>query len=235
MSREALIEEIVTHDCYRVRPWLAQLKPDVLDLGANIGVFTMMCVEAGCKVFAVEPDPRAFAELSQVTAEHVYCPANLGGRVSLFQGAVCANWEKRRLFQGVASQQSTLYASDNPSVEVDCRTLLDYRRMSGFTYSPAVQLLKMDIEGAEREVFHDIDTLERFDVIVMEWHNHDALLYKRILESASFGFVVRVAGGGHPTPRYYHPMIGGGLLWAVKRCPDHVRATVTKAWSQGDE
>lgn len=226
MSREALVEEIVTHDCYRVRPWISIVKPDVLDLGANIGVFTMMCAEAGCRVYAVEPDPRAYAELKVLEA----LPSS---NVQTFNGAVGAIYEKRRLFQALASQQSMLYASDNPSIEVDCRTIRHYRYMSGFAHEPRTQLLKLDIEGAEREIFYDADVLASFDVIVMEWHNHDGLLYKRILESIpGSSFDTQIAGGGDPPPKY-HPMIGGGLLWACNHRSMH-REIITAAWPTWD-
>ena len=56
------IKEVYEQDVYGIRS--ITRGSSVIDLGANIGLFSLMCAhEFGCQVVAVEPDPRNFIML----------------------------------------------------------------------------------------------------------------------------------------------------------------------------
>lgn len=126
----------------------AALRPGarVLDLGANIGVFTTLAahsVGSGGHVVAVEPDPRNIRHL-RANVEHQSLK-----NVEIVAAAVGAQSGTGHLHAAMAATNSTLYPvllENNPSagvVEIPIFTvdeLVDAR---------PVDVIKMDIEGAE--------------------------------------------------------------------------------------
>jgi FkbM family methyltransferase len=118
----------------------------VLDLGANIGVFTTLAareVGPGGQVLAVEPDERNLRHLRANVDR-------LGlGNVEIVPGAVADLTGSASLHQAASPTRSTLYAgflTKRPSggvVEVPTITVDDL--LAG----RAVDVIKMDIEGAE--------------------------------------------------------------------------------------
>lgn len=70
-------------------------------------------------------------------------------------------------------------------------------------------LLKLDVEGAERELFAD-PVIASYDHLVMEWHNFDGALYATILRM--HGFKVTTLTGCDGTP--WNPTLAGGYLRA---------------------
>lgn len=109
----------------------------VLDVGANVGIYTLLAAKRGARVFAVEADPRNVEVLrrhvringfdDRVTIIHM-AAAEKKGAVSLYRSR--GNSGHSNLFEGV---DSVLV----PSNTIDSLKL------------PAIDVCKMDIEGAE--------------------------------------------------------------------------------------
>lgn len=140
------------------------LKPSsvVIDLGANVGAFANeMAGRFHCQVYAVEASPRVFEEIPT------------GSLVQKFNFAICAT-----------SGPITLNVSSNSEAT-------SLKRLNGFEYIetatvpglrlddfiknnaiPQPDLLKVDIEGAEIEVFNSCSDafLESIDQITVEFH-----------------------------------------------------------------
>ena len=139
-------------------------QPEVIvDLGANIGVsvWWFAIAHPAARIFAVEPDPRAFALLERNTAAlpnvravHAAVAAQ-DGDVPFFTG------EETWTSSTVAHQQATR------EITVPGRTLDGLLEEWGVS-SP--DLLKIDIEGAEYEVLRSSGVLESVPLVLGEYH-----------------------------------------------------------------
>src|ERR1043166_472285 len=74
------LHEIVVRNCYQYTP---KYGDKVMDIGANIGIFTALCALNGCDVVAVEPNPAAFQVLGETISRN-----GLWNRVARFNLAV---------------------------------------------------------------------------------------------------------------------------------------------------
>lgn len=128
-----------------------------LDLGANYGRFTERLAATGAKVHAFEPDPDTF----QVMKDRVGHLPN----VTLHQCAIAAQagtLTLHRLPEGVASseekrtQGATLLPTERTAggeqVDVEVRAFKDVLT----TIGTPVDIVKMDIEGAELDVLDQV-------------------------------------------------------------------------------
>jgi FkbM family methyltransferase len=147
----------------------------VIDLGANIGVFTIYATTTArsVRVYAYEPLPDFCAVLKENVrlnqrSESVHC----------FNCAVAAEVGARYLdVRGGEFFFPTLISTTNnesqESVVVHCTTLAQIMESNHLEH---VDLLKMDCEGAEYEILYPTPSshLERISEIRMEYHNLDS-------------------------------------------------------------
>ena len=144
----------------------------IVDLGANIGLATIFFAlrYPNARLLSVEPDPENFAQLSINVAP-------LGARV---QTLMAAAWSRdgtlslvREDIEGNSldawgvqvAEQSEPSANNVPSYSMPAlmaRAKIDY-----------VDILKVDIEGAEKEIFSNAtdDWLTRIGMIIVETHD----------------------------------------------------------------
>jgi len=117
----------------------------VLDLGANIGVYTLIFAKLVGKsghVFAFEPDPTNFEILSKNVKE------NKHENVTLVQKAVSEKNDKIKLFVSKRNHAShRIFDSEEKrnSIEVDVITLDTYFKKN----KNPINFIKMDVEGVE--------------------------------------------------------------------------------------
>lgn len=121
----------------------------VLDIGAHVGYYTLHAarlVGPEGKVYAFEPEPENYTILQKNVALNAY------GNISLVQKAVVGRAGTAKLFlsrQG--NDRHSLFVNPRsllpePSTEVAAISLDDFLAAEGW---PHVDLIKMDIEGAE--------------------------------------------------------------------------------------
>ena len=147
--------------------------PLLLDLGANIGSFSLAChaLRPDARIIAMEPDPDNFCALK----------ANVGSiSTELHQAALAGQDGVLDLFLGEkdAVANSTFIGKMAPGqkrVEVrgfDARSFLEgVERRYG-----EIALLKSDIEGGEWHLLNVPDgALEKIPVIFIEYHSSDFL------------------------------------------------------------
>lgn len=117
----------------------------VLDLGANIGVYTLIFAKLVGKsghVFAFEPDPTNFEILSKNVKE------NKHENVTLVQKAVSEKNDRIKLFVSKRNHAShRIFDSEEKrnSIEVDVITLDTYFKK----IKNPINFIKMDVEGVE--------------------------------------------------------------------------------------
>ena len=152
----------------------------ILDLGANIGLFTLFAARSApqARVFSVEPFPATFGRLVANVSQH-----NLDGRVKCLNfAATGADGTRVMPDASVPSQRRALASSANEGSGTGVRgkaltTLLHENDL------PYVDLLKIDVEGSEYEVllFTSRETLRRIHRIAMEYHGDCAPYSKQQL------------------------------------------------------
>ena len=157
--------QIFLRKVYRVQP----TDRVILDLGANIGVFTLYAARSApqARVFSLEPFPSTFNRLVMNIRDH-----HLEGRVTCLNFAATGTAGARVMPDAaVPSQRRSVSSSTKAKsgTEVQGKTLanlLDENDLS------QVDLLKMDIEGSEYEVLLSTpqNVLARIRRIAMEYH-----------------------------------------------------------------
>ena len=164
-SDPATLMEIVRDEVYRgVVDTVPQVRT-VIDLGANIGLASLYFATQyeGCRIVAVEPHPETFALLQRNLA-----PLVTRGQAKLINAAV---WSSKSPLTGNWTDRYSGFAvHDTPGTlsGIAGITMHDIIEQSGFA---SVDLLKMDIEGAETELFRELSWLSRVNAIAIEFHD----------------------------------------------------------------
>jgi FkbM family methyltransferase len=184
-----LMNEIFLRRDYAFEP--AVDSPAILDCGSNIGISILFFkkLRPRARIIGFEPDKPTFELLSRNVTEN-----GLTG-VSLHNAALSSRTGEVTFFsngQGPGSlvmgliEERAGEARQVPSVV-----------LSKFLQDP-IDLLKMDIEGAEMDVMQELaasGTLKNVNAMVLEYHHHirpeDHLSQMlRLLEEHSFGYDV---------------------------------------------
>ena len=178
-----LFEELVQQDCYRLRT--VPFQPDViLDIGANVGVFTSCArfLFPSATIVAIEPNPRNWGLLNRHTR---HLP-----NVTLLMGALGTGPLWRELVEDI---RPPYYGGGNRYLtagQLGCPlSMFDYNgpcsRAVGVVpmslsrlvdrYAPGSipLLVKIDIEGGENCIFNhepSMAALRRIDYLAMEVH-----------------------------------------------------------------
>lgn len=132
------------------------LRPDktlvYLDVGANVGLMALQIVSHNLSIKAhlFEPDPKVFQALSKNIA------ANKFDQFKLNNLAVSDRSDTRLRFSQSLQPSESGWGrlqnhnnSKDPSIEVNCQSLDDYLSLHSIL---KVDLLKIDVEGAEMQV-----------------------------------------------------------------------------------
>lgn len=157
-------------------PQMTFAKPiNVLDLGANGGGFALMLKQSGValkKVVAVEFNPNTYSRL------HFNLTQNLDCDIVALNAAAVGEAKSLRLHVGQGGTSDNIYqplSSENAkTVTIEGLTIDDlYNR---YFDGETIDLCKMDIEGAEHEIFSMpyYHALKHARYLILEIHGNDA-------------------------------------------------------------
>lgn len=144
----------------------------VFDVGANIGVFTVLLAKQGAKVFSFEPNPDSCSRLSRNVATN-----NLSDRVRVFPTALGDKHGTGKLcvINGgtTGGMIAPLNGNSASGVEVPIATLDEVAS----SLSPStIDLMKIDAEGSEVAILRGGEqTLDRVQRIIVEYHSRELL------------------------------------------------------------
>lgn len=165
----------------------------VVDVGANVGYYTALAasrVGSEGRIFAIEPDPRAFAQLKNLIAKNHLS-------VRAFNIGLGEKSGEEHLYQSPDSRNNTptmvAHGGYTPTATVKIRRLDDCLDEWQVAH---VNLLKIDTQGWEPQVFAGASQAlasSRIDAILCEFNGHwlravgssPQALWKML---ASFGF-----------------------------------------------
>jgi len=203
----AVLKDVFWHQVYTPPGFAIGENETVLDVGAHIGAFAACAARAapGVKVLAFEPSPENFALLASNMAR------NGLANVKLFPQALSGGAGPRELHLSRSPAGHSLHIAEPGAehVSVPSLSLADVFEAHALQ---AVDLLKMDCEGAEYEILDAAmpAPLDRVRRIAMEAHTLDGprtpARISALLEAQ--GFVVQSALKGD----------GTAMIWA-KRPP----------------
>lgn len=157
-----------------------------VDVGANIGYYTILGALRGCRVVAVEPIPETVAILRQ--------NLELNGIQNVIIVDKCAWSEGVRLRFGIPKSSlfglASAFRLEGPKstvVEVECVRLDDILREYG-----EIKLVKIDVEGAEYEVLKGMEeSLSRVNFLVLEISRKRKEILDLLLK---YGFKIKKMG-----------------------------------------
>lgn len=158
--------ELFVNDCYNIV--LAREPQLILDGGANIGLSVVYFANRfpNAHIVAIEPDQGNLAILDENCKPY--------SNISIIETALWGNDGHLRIVNPQNSGWGFVVEkadSDDPDA-FQAMTITSI--MEGFD-SPQIDLLKLDIEGAERSVFasHQMDWLNHVEHLVIELHDYE--------------------------------------------------------------
>ena len=157
----------------------------VFDVGANIGVFTVLLARRGATVFSFEPNPNSYSRLSRnVTAN------KLSDRVRIFPTALGDERGMGSLHVvkgGTTGGVVTPVNGKTPASGVAVR-IATLDEITSTLPSLSIDLLKIDAEGAEVAILRGGEqTLDHVQRIIVEYHSRDLLhQIRKILDRKGF-------------------------------------------------
>lgn len=158
-----VLYEVLAFDAYRIPPQLVapQSVETIIDCGANVGLTSLYFASTypAARIYSVEADPENFALLRANTASEPRIVPVHACVVSTPQSAVSFDtfgpaWGRRNLATGKGTAV--------PAMTLD-------ELLTKFSIA-SVDLLKMDIEGAEREVLSVGSYLDAVQHMAIELH-----------------------------------------------------------------
>jgi FkbM family methyltransferase len=167
-------------DPMRYRERLAEFQPGpgeiAIDCGANVGNVTELLAARGATVYAFEPNPHAFAQLT----------ARFAGRADVHcrQQAVLDCAEQLPLYfhshaaeDHIAWSQGSSLVASKPNVNRETFTQVAAIDLADFILGLArpVRLVKMDVEGVECRIIRrliDSGAIAQIGHLLVETHDH---------------------------------------------------------------
>lgn len=188
------LREIFVDEIYKIQ--FDKPDPYIIDCGANIGlsILYQLYRYPQAKIVAFEPDQGSFLNLEQnIKTTH-------SSQVKVLNEAV---WKEDTVLRFVADGTLGSKISDGSdqksTIEVKASRLRNY-------LSQQIDLLKIDIEGAEYEVIKDCaDRLHMANHLFIEFHGYFDKGYElteilEIVEKNNFAFYIKEAATVYPTP-----------------------------------
>lgn len=184
-----MFDNIFSNECYRFKS--SNPKPVIIDCGSNIGVSVLWFTKnyPGSSIIAFEPDPLLFGLLQQNTKTN-----NIHS--DLRNEAV---WNSNSVLKFSPSKKQNAQISDAGTVTVNAIRLKEV--LQKFSQ---IDLLKIDIEGAEYAVLKDCkDELHKVQHLFVECHYKDGnitevLSILQLLQDS--GFICSIQTPGYKTP-----------------------------------
>lgn len=176
------------YDCFQFENYLDV----VLDVGANSGLFTKLCLQKGAKkIFSIEPNEKCLNNLKHITRNDK--------NVIIVDKAISDKRKKVKFY--VTDDNSTIGSMFKThtgrehsvrEIDVECITIDDI--INDYNLSK-ITMLKLDVEAAEYEILCSLgeSTFKKIDSILVEYHdNEDRRVISLVNHLEKFGYKISV-------------------------------------------
>ncbi len=191
-----LYKEVFLRNEYKI-PFKVSASPIILDLGANIGFASVFYATQypGARILAFEPNPSSFDLLKKNIST-----CNFGDRIEAFPYALTNKEGVISFYVGKESTslRSSLFSDRAQGEEIK----VEARPVSTFVSQlPHVDIMKIDVEGAEYLIFEDLlktNQLSKIRNLVVEFHlnvSSENSLAKFLNNLEAAGFIYNIQGG----------------------------------------
>lgn len=179
----------------------------VVDMGANIGYFTLLAARLAGKsgkVYAFEPEPRNYYYLLKNIEINRYdnvvavqkAVSDKTGKTTLFICPYDSGHHTINQYEGIKAYTPNLVGNKKDFVEVETITLDDFLKDE-----KQVNVIKMDVEGAEALVLSRMDNvirgnanlkmfIEFFPLLIRKMGNSPEEFVRRLLEDYCFSMFI---------------------------------------------
>jgi len=183
----------------------------IIDIGANIGIFTLQAarINPDCRIAAFEPFPENFACLSQNISSF-----KLKNTIA-YQYAIGNSYREDLLVEmGTRSlDHKLLEKTDKIPILSNCSSVntIPLAAIFDMMNTQEIALLKIDIEGAEKEVFASTpgEFLKRVNLMVIEYHDN--------LSPGTLALITEKLKSTHHLNIIPSELSGCGLLFAMRQ------------------
>lgn len=150
-----------------------QLQPRVLDIGANVGIFAIACVQQwrGARVMSFEPHPDTFAMLKH----------NVDGLPVEAHNQAVIGWQRDVVLH--EGKHNRLCCSLFDIGDQDMSTAITVPTTLASELPPC-DVLKIDTEGAELEILESYKHIGNIKVLLAELHGEDRKDNSRVMAFA---------------------------------------------------
>lgn len=157
------IKDILLNREYEYIPGFSakNFKGLIVDAGANTGIYSLICSRFAEKVIALEPYPENYQRLLENVEK------NFAQNILPLNKALWYKKETLNIFEGSHSGEHSIFSTSKKCIQAPVTTLDELVRTYG-----KIDLLKIDIEGAEFSVFENLDSdvFNQINAIVGEIH-----------------------------------------------------------------
>jgi len=198
------IRESWVDNCYRIGRDDFRCSGAAVDLGANVGAFTLLAAQLGAqRVVAYEPQP----ENAEILRANIAANPHLHATVFNVCQMAISDTTGKAWFSGVQTG-AQLSAGPDGSYEVETVTL-----DIALQPFPEVDVLKLDVEHAEYKLIPAASqtTLRKCRRIVMEFHDAESAAFGRLMYALMENHSVTTLGRGAPDGT------GGGYLYCARK------------------
>lgn len=135
----------------------------IIDIGANLGMFSLYAYDKASKIYAIEPSVMNFNHLKKNKEDN-----NLS-KLEVFNYAIGGS-NRKGLLKNTGSALGYALTEDTnvETEEVTVKTLDTFMKENKITHA---DIVKIDTEGAEHEILEDITfPKEKIDMMIIETH-----------------------------------------------------------------
>lgn len=201
ITDKIVIREIFKENVYQVFESDIDDTKTVIDLGGNIGAFSIYMAFMGAeKIVTYEPDTFNFDVLTQNiqanNLEHVITACKQGvldnpGKVEIYNGQGGTFVQGLKVLNNAAQE---FVMNNKPTVEtVDVVSLEQVYKDNGVVYA---DILKVDVEGSEYKIFEAAspDYINKARYITMEFHAASAETFGKLIAKLSLTHNTHIIG-----------------------------------------
>lgn len=168
----AIIDEIFTWKIYDQYPFKLQHDGIVIDIGANIGIFSLYAASRRNQVYSYEPFKANYDLFCRNISQN-----KLGNNIHPEKKAISGKDSNRLLYIDRDNSGAHSFYGVGEGIPVKC---INLKKIFEDNRIDICNFLKIDCEGAEYEIIENTeeDTLKKIQTIVMEYH--DSINVKKI-------------------------------------------------------